>query len=295
MNANFLKLLKDSRKEYLYAALFVVVLCFLFVRANLPASPGDGVKSFYQEIDALPYGGTVLVSVNYDYSTSAEMDPMLIAVFQHLFRQNLNIIVVSLIPQGPELAQNAFVKTIKRKEFKEKRIVYGKDYINLGYLPGGIMMVKALLFSVKDSFPTDFYGEKTEVLPLLKNIKNHSDISAVVDVSSSLQGGTHSALLYLMARNKESKKMKILSAISGAYAPEIYPFFDSGQISGIIPGIKGAYDYESLLGIEPVSGSAGEIMPSLSAAHIFILLIIISANIGFFLSRKDKSGAKSDG
>ena len=67
-------------------------------------------------------------------------------------------------------------------------------------------------------------------------------------------------------------------------SPQFYPFIQSKQIKGFLGGLKGAAEYEKLVG-EPSLGTAG--MDAQSIAHLIIILFIILSNIFVFLERRN--------
>jgi hypothetical protein len=80
--------------------------------------------------------------------------------------------------------------------------------------------------------------------------------------------------------------------ITGVMAADYYQYLQSGQLFGIIPGIKGAAEYESLI---KQPGKGMEQAAYQVVAHSVIILFIILSNVAYFATRKNKSrsgGAK---
>ena len=78
------------------------------------------------------------------------------------------------------------------------------------------------------------------------------------------------------------------TAVSGA---DFYPYYQTGQFTGLMVGMKGAAEYEELVESRyGVKGkrAASEAMPSLTYAHLVIILFIVIGNIGFFFQRRKK-------
>jgi len=65
-------------------------------------------------------------------------------------------------------------------------------------------------------------------------------------------------------------------------APDLYPFYQSGQMIGFLGGLRGAADYEKLLKF-PDRGERG--MLAQSATHIIIILLVLGANVHMFARR----------
>jgi hypothetical protein len=59
-------------------------------------------------------------------------------------------------------------------------------------------------------------------------------------------------------------------------APLAYPYLDSGQLVGMLTGMRGAAEYEQLLGYQDVGSWA---MAGQSFAHAFILVLIVLGNV----------------
>jgi hypothetical protein len=77
--------------------------------------------------------------------------------------------------------------------------------------------------------------------------------------------------------------MPLALGVTGVMAADYYPYLQSGQIFGLIPGIKGAAEYEALTRYK---GEGLKSIPYQTASHIIILAFIIISNIGYFASRR---------
>ena len=61
----------------------------------------------------------------------------------------------------------------------------------------------------------------------------------------------------------------------------VYPYFRAGQLTGILGGMKGAAEFEALVGVE--GGFGTRAMLSQTFAHAIIIFFIIVGNIAFFV------------
>ena len=68
-------------------------------------------------------------------------------------------------------------------------------------------------------------------------------------------------------------------------APKYYSFVQAGQFVGLLGGMKGAAEYEILIG-EPANAVLG--MGAQSLVHLLIIAMVILGNVGFFASRRNK-------
>ena len=74
--------------------------------------------------------------------------------------------------------------------------------------------------------------------------------------------------------------------MTGVMAADYYPYYQSGQIFGIIGGMKGAAEYEYLC---KNPGTATEAMRVQVFAHAVIILFIIIGNLAYFLSKRKQT------
>jgi hypothetical protein len=63
----------------------------------------------------------------------------------------------------------------------------------------------------------------------------------------------------------------------------MYQYYSAHQISGIIGGLQGASEYETLVE-KPGAATLG--MPAQSSAHVLLILLLIIGNIGFILTKR---------
>jgi len=86
---------------------------------------------------------------------------------------------------------------------------------------------------------------------------------------------------------KERIGLTMAGGCTGDSAAQIYPFLQSGQLVGLVPGIKGAAEYETLLDDPAVNepGRATRRMGPQTFGHLAIILFVIIGNIAFILTR----------
>jgi hypothetical protein len=81
------------------------------------------------------------------------------------------------------------------------------------------------------------------------------------------------------------------AGLTAVMAPKYYPFLQTGQLSGLLSGMKGAAEYENLIyqkGYARSLGKAETGMNSQSMIHLLIIVLIVLGNIGYFFSRRKK-------
>jgi hypothetical protein len=74
---------------------------------------------------------------------------------------------------------------------------------------------------------------------------------------------------------KEKYGFELGGGCTAVSAPRFYPLLQTGQINGLLGGLRGAAEYEILLGKE---GKALAGMDAQSAAHFLIIFLIVVCN-----------------
>jgi len=68
-------------------------------------------------------------------------------------------------------------------------------------------------------------------------------------------------------------------------APKVLSYVQAEQLEGLLGGMKGAAEYEQLIG-HVAKASAG--MDAQSLIHLLIIFFIIMGNLGYFMMRVQK-------
>ena len=103
-----------------------------------------------------------------------------------------------------------------------------------------------------------------------------TDIDLVVDLAS---GQTPTTWITLVGARYEQEIAAGVTAVMGV---EYYPYLQSGQLVGLLGGLKGAADYETL--IERV-GKGTTRMTAQSFAHALIIVFVLIGNAAYVISR----------
>lgn len=282
-----LDLLTRIDRRIIYLILFTVVtlpIIFPSARSVRVMAPAE---KLYAAVDNVPEEKALIIDFDYDPQTLPEIEPMAFAVLRHAFTKRIKVLALSLYVQPLGLAQNALVNVAE--EFnaaaatREDSIIYGRDYIFLGWQPPPLIPILGMGESIVNIYKTDYYGNRTDTLPIMREIKNYGDVGLLVSLSS----GDPPKWWLEYAQNRFG--VKVGAGITAVSASEFYPYLQTGQFSGLMVGMKGAAEYEeqveSKLGIK-VRRKASESLPSLTYAHIVIILFIVIGNAGYFISRR---------
>ncbi|MEE8241399.1 MAG: hypothetical protein V3R16_09030 [Nitrospirales bacterium] len=260
-------------RRIIFALIGLSTLIPLLVPIGLPIKGSPEVRAVYDYIESLPEGSVFLLSMDFDPASKPELEPQAISLLRHAFTRNLRVIVMTLWLPGTGLAEQT-ISSVAQDFGKEK----GKDYVFLGFSPGASALIIAMGQDLYKAFPSDYYDTPTKEIPLLKDVPNLRHIDYVV----SLAAGTPGVETWYVF-GKDKYQFELGGGSTGVIAPGLYPLLRSGQINGLIGGLRGAAEYELLIGFE---GSAAGGMDAQSATHMTIIVLVLLANLFYFISRR---------
>jgi hypothetical protein len=266
----------DRRIIFLSVALAVAIP--LIRPLGFPVQVSEEVRSFYRELEPLKEGDIILLSFDYEGDVMAELNPMSEAVLKHIFPKGVRVVALTTYAGGTGIAER-----ILNEAAAAYGKTYGKDYVFLGYNPDWSGTILRLGESFKATYPTDQYATRTTEIPLMEEVETYDDIKMIV----SIAGSALSEYWAIWAGGRYG--VKVISGNTAIQAILIYPYYQARQISGFLGGLKGAAEYERLIG-QPGMGMRG--MDAQSIAHALMLVFILMGNIGYFMARRQHAQAK---
>jgi hypothetical protein len=271
--------LRRLDRRWIFLAIGLLVVVPLLTGFHIaPVLPSARARGFYDAIEKLPAGATVVLAGDYDPGTIAENYPMHLAAARHLMARKVKIIAVELYPGGPPLADR--VLHLAGAEFDRKE---GVDYVNLGFKSGNEAVMSQMGSSIPVTFPTDRSGTPVSRIPVMKGVENFSQIRLLVSISAGYPG-TKEWVQQVVSRYH----VPMVAGVTAVSAPEYYPYLQAGQLQGLLGGMAGAAEYETLV---KAPGLATRGMDAQSLAHVFIALMILLGNLAALPQRS--SGGKA--
>ncbi len=312
--ATFAEKLQTCPKWALYLLLITVTSLPLWVPLNVPNKPKQDAMDFYEAIWKIPEGKTVLIASDWTKSTRGESEGSFSALVRILMRRNLKFAVYSTgDPQAPEVARNVVAKVNReRRAAGEREYKRFEDWLSLPFFAnsegttGGIgNNIRAILGNAKDAAEGQAPASVLNS-PVLKDVQKVQDLGLLVNVTASKTADIIVERLY--------GKVPLAFMVTGVMVPETSNYYASGQIKGLVGGLKGVYDLEQLMqyGIN-WQGPDGKTMvksdrngevpgfavdkkfligngtmyyPALHGAVTLLILAVVVGNIGMFLGRK---------
>lgn len=274
---NWLEKLQHIDVRIMYLLLAVVIAGPLIWHVSLPIVVTPPAQGFYDTVENMPADKLAIVSVNWAAGTEAENQPQTEALMRHLFMRHKRFAVLSFDIQGTQFAED-----ISRRIAKELHKEYGKDWVHWGYRPfaNSQLIIQSMARDVVKAMQKDKYGTPLGRIPVMQGIKTIKDIGFIAEITPSATLDMWIAFIYGPYRTP------IIYAPTSVSGPEGFNFLDAGQIKGMLIGMKGAAEYEKLLGRSDFATRGSS---ALSASHLLIIALIILGNIGYISSRRRRA------
>jgi len=225
----------------------------------------------YDYIENIKEGSVIFLSLDYDPSTSPELHPQAIAIVKHAFKKKLRVVVLTYIAGSTGLIDQIFEK-LPQEYGKE----YGKDYVILPYMPNAAAVLTQMASNIYAMYEKDKDGKPLKGMPILNGVNSYKDIAAIINITGT------SILDIWVAYVGDKYNVPVLGGVTAISQVGYGPYLQKGQLKGLIGGMKGAAEYESLIK-EPGKGTSG--IDALNVAHLLVLILIVFSNIALLILR----------
>jgi len=260
------------RKAQVLSRVGRIVLCLLvLLAALLPhftggqtgffVEPREAVRTFAQELEALPAEAEVLLSFDYSPTYAGELDPLALAVVRHLARRSVRMVVMSTKPEGIGLAEGVY-RTVTGEL---PSYLYGEHYALLGYLPGQEAGLRALNAPLAETFRADHVQSHP-----LGELAATSGLATLKDFDLVIILTDDSLILRRWIEQVQSRNdIGFYALVTSAIEPLLVPYQQSGQLRTLIPAATGAAEYEVASAVKPAT------LPQSDAyAALFVVLLV---------------------
>ena len=273
----------DRRIIFFIVGLSVLIPLLKPEWVTLPIRITPESQVMFNAINKLNEGDKLLLSFEYGPSTKPEIHPMSIAILKHMYAKNILVYGFALWPDGNFMSTEVFSEV--SDDYGKK---YGIDYVNLGFRPGAEAVVKGIAADIRALYTVDLHGTPINDIPMMKDVFNIEDFDFVFSLSAGYPGSAEWVQFAC-----DPKNIPLSTGCTSIQATDILPYVKNEQIRGILAGMPGAAEYESLveeelqkMDINSKPGKASGMMAAQSIAHVVIVLFIIFGNITYFITRK---------
>ena len=281
--------------------IFVIIGLVVFIPlikpewVNIPIKTSPDSQKVFDELSNLDSNSKVLLSFDYGPSTKPEIHPMSVALLNHLFAQEVKVYIMALWPDGVFMANDALEQVLSTNLFKVDEYT---DYVNLGFKQGQEAVIRGVASDIRQLYTYDYKQVPMDEIPMMEGVNSVSDFDYVIDLSAGSPGTTE-----WVQYACDPKKVPFTSGCTSIQVTDVMPYVKSGQVRGILAGMPGAAEYESLVknklenlqknnnqvinpNVEVLTGKATGRMSVQSIAHLMMVLFIILGNISYFIERR---------
>jgi hypothetical protein len=241
MKMNFFERIQKLDRRYIYIVVALAIIIPLMIPYNSDNRTSPPTENLYQMIDSFA-GRTdrgILLSFSHDASTMPELYPMEVAILRHCFERNVKVFCLTWSPTAAPIID--FALNNVKEEYPD--IKSGVDYCNFGYKPQPLAMILGMGDNISTTISTDAEGRKLESLPIMNGINNYNEMNLVIEFSGSVAG----AAWFTYARPKFG--LNVAVGVTAVMAADEYPYLQSGQLIGMLAGLKGAAEYEKMVDV----------------------------------------------
>lgn len=274
---------KELDRRIIYLFVFIALAIPLIFNYTVKPAEMKNATKFYDLIENMEVkkGQVAILAYDFGPNTKAENETQARVILEHLFRKKVPVVLFSLIAVA-----EPFLKIIpeeiaeKLKKENGESLEYGVDWVNLGYQPGGNLLIQSIPKSenLKELFKVDANGSSLSNLEITKNFNTIKDIVFLGEFTGYV-GIVDS---YLEFFKSEDYTPIFGHGCTSITIPEAYIYLDSGQLNGLLEGIAGAASYSYKMSQDNVNRAEDEsqvINTGLGIAHLVIILFIILGNI----------------
>jgi hypothetical protein len=263
-------LISSQRVFQLILGILLLIIAFIAVLVSgdmitMPTSDiiPPGVEETYQILAGLSPEDTALVAFDYEPGLVGEMDATTAAVVDSMMEKGAKLALVSTSPTGPALAER-FVNDIQGNH----HYVNGTQYVNLGYIPGGVSGLAAFAQNPRWVAPNTLDGAQAWETEALQNIRSISDFALVILITDN----PITTRAWVEQVNPHLEPAPLVALVSAQVEPLARPYYgqtDGGQIDGLVSGLTGGIAYEAM--------SGGNLARQQWDAFNIILIVAVSA------------------
>jgi hypothetical protein len=280
--------------RYIFAIFLVLLAISPYIPfPETPITPAT--RNFYAAIENVPDGGAYMWSTDFDIGVWYEMAAPEIATYHHMFTRAQEdgckvVLVATFYPQGWMAAEKILREEVRPDDYG---LVYGEDYVMLGWIPGYETTLAGLMSDLWTiAGGKDYQGTAFTDLPMMDNLRGAGDFH-LLGYSTSTSPDPYARQWGVgMGSNTTPMTMKDGQQLDGAMmignagtatVAWLMPYIESGIQTSYLSGQRGGAEYEILL---DRPGMGGGFMAGQSIGHFYAIALVIVTNALYLLERR---------
>jgi len=271
-------------RRWLFLFLTIVILIPIMRPTSMEMqSISSPVKGAYDFIEALDENSFVLLSLDFDPGTRPELYPQALALCKHLMKKNLRVALTTFNAGAPGIMTEFKDTILEQMPDKE----YGKDIVMLPYRAVFLATVTQLATDIYAQYPDDAEGQPLKDMPIMQGVKNYNDMALAIEISGTT---LFTSWIYYVG---DKYHLPVLGGTTAITQLSYSPSVQTGQLKGLLGGMRGAAEYEALLhdkyGMD--TGDATKSLNVLNWPHMLVFLIAVLSNLAILIGKFKKEEA----
>jgi hypothetical protein len=276
----------------LFFAVLTTVLLMRIQIFPMPAGLPVEVDASLKVVQSIPEGAPVLVAFDYEPARVGEIETVLAPMFdQMILLRHPRLTFISTNQTGAILAERFISGPLAGHNYQS-----GVQYLNLGYLPGGSMGIRAFAQNPKVTAPYALAQSSTLFnitltpaweLPPLAGVTSLSQFAALIVITDNAD----SARAWIEQTTSVRGAIPFVVVSSAQAAPMIQPYYASQQINGLVSGLYGGALFEQNNAGRP--GTARTYWDAYSIGMLLAVLLILGGGLlNLVLGLRDRAAAR---
>jgi len=196
--------------------------------------PNDQTEMALSTMEKIPAGAPVLVVFDYEPSLSGEMRAVAEPFISRLILlKHPRLTILSSSPTGPALAES-LMSGLQSAALPIRGYQLGKQYVDLGYLPGGLAGVLDFAQNPATAMPLGADGSQVWQAAPLQGVTHFSDFASIIILTDSAEAGR----VWIEQAGPWRGNASLVIVSSSQAGPMFMPYVASGQVNGLVNGLN---------------------------------------------------------
>lgn len=281
--------LANFDRRWIFLAMAIAIVVPMIFPLGFPVKPTPMVQSTFNAIESLNEGDKVLLALDLDPASTPELEPFFWSVSLHLKRKNIKLVIATTWYAAPPLIERWIRSAIERpivdkddKQYKgplDRAYKNKEDYVWLGFREGRQAVINGMATDLRNTFD-GVAADRTPLdeIDIMDGIKTLSDFDMVVMVSAGFPG-----IKEYMQQAQARGNVKMVGACTAVSTTDYTPYYDAGQLMGLVGGMAKAAEYEILVGRKQNAAKGTDV---LNIGHLVVILAILFGNYIYFTTRR---------
>lgn len=278
-------------RRWIFLAMGLAIVIPLIFPINLPVKASPMTRSAYYAVDELREGSTVFISMDLDPAATPELEPYLRAVLLQLKAKDCKLVFATTWPKAPPLVERWLREMVDRPLVEDADPAYtglrdraykrNVDYVWLGFREGKQATISQFGSDLRETFDGRAAdGTQLAQIPMMTGIKQLKDFDLVVLVGAGFPG-----IKEYMQLVQSRYNLRVVGATTAVQTTDLTPYYQAGQLLGLVGGLASAAEYEALVGRPGLATAAADV---LNVSHMLVILAILFGNFIYFAGRSRK-------